>query len=112
MARDKASNPTTTENTSTSNNKFFFGWWVAIAAVFLNIFQGGVLFYGFTVVILPMTEETGWSRTVVTGVFPIIGILAGILAPFLGNIFELSYLIKRFYNTIYKICYYNNKMDN
>ena len=88
MAPDKTSTPTTTENTSNSSNKFFFGWWVAIAAVFLNIFQGGVLFYGFTVVILPMTEETGWSRTVVTGVFPIIGILAGILAPFLGNIFD------------------------
>ena len=70
MATDKTSTPTTPENTSTSSNKFFFGWWVAIAAVFLNIFQGGVLFYGFTVVILPMTEETGWSRTVVTGVSP------------------------------------------
>ncbi|MFL2640590.1 MAG: MFS transporter [Dehalococcoidia bacterium] len=88
MAPEKTGTPSMIGNNPTTNNKIFFGWWVAIAAVLLNLFQGGVLFYGFTVVILPLTEETGWSRTVVTGVFPIIGILAGILAPFLGNIFD------------------------
>ena len=88
MAPEKTSIPTMIKDIPTKNKKVFFGWYVAIAAVLLNLFMGGVLFYGFTVVILPLTEETGWSRTVVTGVFPIIGILAGILAPFLGNIFD------------------------
>lgn len=68
--------------------RIFFGWWVAIVAVLLNIFQGGVLFYGFTLVITPLTEETGWSRTAVTAVFPIIGIAAAVLSPLLGGLFD------------------------
>ena len=86
---DQRNNPFTLKQRSNLKKpKIFFGWWVAIGAVVLNIFQGGVLFYGFTIVLLPLTEETGWSRTAVTAVFPIIGIIAAILAPFLGNIFD------------------------
>ena len=68
--------------------RVFYGWWIVIVAVLLNIFQGGVLFYGFTLIIGPMTEETGWTRTAVTAVFPIIGVTAAFLAPFLGGLFD------------------------
>jgi sugar phosphate permease len=57
-------------------------------AVALNIFQGGVLFYGFTLIIGPMSEETGWSRTAITAVFPILGLMNAVIAPFLGMLFD------------------------
>ncbi len=68
--------------------RVFYGWWIVIAAVLLNIFQGGVLFYGFTLIITPLREETGWSASQVTAVFPILGVIAAIIAPALGFSFD------------------------
>ena len=68
--------------------RIFYGWWIVITAVLLNIFQGGVIFYGFTHVIEPMTEETGWTLTQVTTVFPILGVFIAIIAPILGLSFD------------------------
>jgi MFS family permease len=69
-------------------SRVFYGWWIVVVAVLLNIFQGGVLFYGFTLIITPLREETGWTATQVTAVFPILGVLAAFIAPALGFGFD------------------------
>ena len=66
----------------------FYGWWIVLAAVLLNIFQGGILFYGFTLILDPMTEEMQWSKTQVTVAYPIMGVAIGVLAPFVGSLFD------------------------
>ncbi|MDP7619363.1 MAG: hypothetical protein QF652_03855, partial [Dehalococcoidia bacterium] len=43
--------------------RIFHGWWVVAVSLLLGIFQGGVLFYGFTLIITPLRDETGWSAT-------------------------------------------------
>lgn len=68
--------------------RIFYGWWVVAAALLLSIFQGGVLFYGFTLIITPLRDETGWSVTQVTAVFPIFGVIAAVIAPALGFGFD------------------------
>ena len=68
--------------------RVFYGWWVVAAALLLSIFQGGVLFYGFTLIITPLRDETGWSVTQVTAVFPIFGVIAAVIAPALGFGFD------------------------
>ena len=66
----------------------FYGWWIVITAVLLNIFQGGILFYGFTLVLDPMTEEMRWTKTQVTIVFPIMGAAIAVLSPLIGSLFD------------------------
>ena len=80
--------PPLRSNIARKKPKIFYGWWIVITAVFLNIFQGGVLFYGFTLVFDPMTEEMNWSKTQVTATYPIIGLTIAVLAPFVGSLFD------------------------
>ncbi|MCY4576588.1 MAG: MFS transporter [Chloroflexi bacterium] len=68
--------------------RIFYGWWIVIAAVLLNILQGGILFYGFTLVLDPVTEEMGWTKTQLTIAYPIMGVVIGIFSPFLGGLFD------------------------
>ncbi len=68
--------------------RIFYGWWIVVAAVFLNIVFGGILFYGFTLVIDPITEEMNWTKTQVTASYLFMGVGIGILAPFLGWSFD------------------------
>ncbi|MYD37068.1 MAG: MFS transporter [Dehalococcoidia bacterium] len=66
----------------------FYGWWIVIAAVILNILQGGILFYGFTLVLDPVTDEMGWTKTELTIAYPIMGVVIGVISPFLGGLFD------------------------
>ena len=68
--------------------KIFYGWWIVTASVFLNIVFGGILFYGFTLVLDPITEEMNWTKTQVTAAYPIMGVVIAILAPLLGSWFD------------------------
>ncbi|MCY4576589.1 MAG: MFS transporter [Chloroflexi bacterium] len=68
--------------------RIFYGWWIVIASVFLNIVFGGILFYGFTLVIDPITEEMNWTKTQITGAYLFMGLGIGILAPLLGWMFD------------------------
>ncbi len=66
----------------------FYGWWIVVTSAFVNAVFGGILFYGVTLVIDPITEEMGWSKTELTAVFPIMGVLIAILAPVFGSMFD------------------------
>ena len=68
--------------------RIFYGWWIVIAAVILNILQGGILFYGFTLVLDPVTDEMGWTKTELTIAYPIMGVVIGVISPFLGGLFD------------------------
>lgn len=45
---------------------------------------GIVLIYGFSVFIVPITEDTGWDRTVVAAVVAPIAIVNGLMSPIVG----------------------------
>ena len=75
-------------NITRKKPRIFYGWWIVIAAVLLNILQGGILFYGFTLVLDPVTEEMGWTKTQLTIAYPIMGVVIGIFSPFLGGLFD------------------------
>jgi MFS family permease len=59
----------------------FYGWWI-VAAAFLNLFlTTGIVYYGFPVFYLSLTESLGFSRQQATG-----GIFLGfaVMAPLFG----------------------------
>ena len=66
----------------------FYGWWIVLLAVVLNVYQGGILFYGFTLLITPMREEMGWSYTAIASVYLFMGAIHMIVAPALGYSFD------------------------
>lgn len=53
----------------------------------MNILARGVS-ETFAVFLLPMTAETGWSRSQVSGIYATFMIAIGLSAPFLGNLFD------------------------
>ena len=66
--------------------RFFYGW-VIVAVSFLAMFSGTLASaYGLTVLLVPMSEELGWSRTAIVGANVPASISAAIASPFLGRI--------------------------
>ncbi len=63
----------------------YYGWRIAWALALTETVSWGILYYAFAVVLLPMQEEMGWSRTEVTGAFSLALLVSGISAPFVGR---------------------------
>jgi MFS family permease len=45
----------------------------------------GVLYYAFSVLLVPMQQDLGWSRTVLVGGFTVAVVISGLLAPAVGR---------------------------
>ncbi len=66
--------------------RFFYGW-VIVGVSFLAQFGGTIAgMYGLTVMLVPMSEDLGWSRTSIVGANIPASIIAALAAPFLGRI--------------------------
>ncbi len=62
----------------------FYGWWVVVAATFINAFGVGCFFYGWSTFFKPLQREFGWSRTVVSGVSSMSRLQGGFEGPLIG----------------------------
>ena len=68
----------------------YYGWWVVIACFIINLYVGGVIFFGFTAFFEPIRQEFGWSYTQISFATSLRGLEMGILAPVVG------FLVDRF----------------
>ena len=76
------------ERTTSSPKKVFHGWWV-VATSFVGAGVGmGIGGVGLGVFVEPMTEDLGWSRAAMAGVFIIRAIVMAVLGPILGPIVD------------------------
>ncbi len=64
--------------------KLFYGWWIVAAAFIIQLFAGGVVFYGFTAVFQPLRDEFGWSYTQISFAASLRGMEETISAPLWG----------------------------
>lgn len=63
--------------------------WVVVATLALTeTVSWGVLYYGFTVFLVPMERELGWSRASLTGAFSLALLVSGLAAPFVGRLLD------------------------
>ncbi len=62
----------------------FYGWWIVIAGGLGMSITAGINFHGFSNFIIPLTHEFGWSRTLISGVFSLARMEAGLLGPLEG----------------------------
>src|SRR4030042_950769 len=68
----------------------YYGWWVVIACFMINLYVGGVIFFGFTAFFEPIRQELGWSYAQISFATSLRGLEMGILAPVVG------FLVDRF----------------
>lgn len=63
---------------------FFYGWWIVIAGGLGMSITAGINFHGFSNFIIPLTNEFGWNRTTISGVFSLARMESGLLGPLEG----------------------------
>jgi len=64
--------------------KIFYGWWIAITACFIKIFNDGAFFYGFTTFFNPIRHTFGWSAAATSIAFTLQRLEMGALGPLAG----------------------------
>ena len=64
--------------------KIFYGWWIVWATAIMNVFIGGVFFYGFTVFFNPIRGAFGWTATVTSVAFIFQRLEMGFFGPLAG----------------------------
>lgn len=68
----------------------YYGWWVVLACFVINLYVGGIIFFGFTAFFEPIQQEFGWSYTQISLATSLRGLEMGIFAPIVG------FLVDRF----------------
>ena len=72
------------EDSSGRKRGFFYGWWIVIAGGLGMSITAGINFHGFGNFIIPLTNEFGWNRTTISGVFSLARMESGLLGPLEG----------------------------
>ena len=70
--------------------KIFYGWWIILACSVINLYVGGIVFFGFTAFFDPIRQEFGWSYAQISFAVSLRGMEVGIFSPIAG------FLVDRF----------------
>jgi sugar phosphate permease len=62
----------------------FYGWWIVFCAAAIVFLSAGTFFYGFGLLVEPLTTEFGWSRAAVSLGFSLRTQGGGVAAPLVG----------------------------
>ncbi|HEU0074998.1 MAG TPA: MFS transporter [Dehalococcoidia bacterium] len=62
----------------------FYGWWIVFCAAAIVFLSAGTFFYGFGLLVGPLTAEFGWSRAAVSIGFSLRTEVGGVAAPLVG----------------------------
>ncbi len=63
----------------------YYGWKITAALAVTETVSWGILFYAFSVFLVPMQEEFGWSLAVLTGAYSLALLCSGLAAPLVGR---------------------------
>jgi MFS family permease len=69
--------------------RIFYGWYMVATFMFIALVTTGAR-NAFGVFVIPMEEEFDWNRTTVTAAGFIGAVVAGVIQPFLGRIFDAT----------------------
>jgi len=69
--------------------RIFYGWYMVATFMFIALATTGAR-NAFGVFVIPMEEEFDWNRTTVTAAGFIGAVVAGVIQPFLGRIFDAT----------------------
>lgn len=63
----------------------YYGWSIVAALSLTETVSWGILYYAFSVFLVPMQKEFGWSNATLTGGYSLALLCSGIAAPFVGR---------------------------
>lgn len=66
----------------------FYGWKIAATLAITETVSWGILYYAFSVFLVPMQQETGWSLALLTGAYSLALLLSGVSAPVVGRLLD------------------------
>jgi sugar phosphate permease len=72
----------------TKSPRFFYGWWIVAACFTISLFIQGIIGFGFTALIEPLSSKYGWSYTQISYAGSIRGLEVGLLAPVIGLLID------------------------
>jgi MFS family permease len=65
--------------------KSYYGWTIVGALSLTETVSWGILYYAFSVFLVPMQKEFGWSTATLTGAYSLALLCSGVAAPFVGR---------------------------
>ena len=84
MNKDSREQESDESGASQRRRGIFYGWWIVIAGGLGMSITAGINFHGFSNFIIPLTNEFGWNRTTISGVFSLARMESGLLGPLEG----------------------------
>jgi MFS family permease len=70
---------------------FFYGWVIVMVVMMAGLLSVGLQFWGFSVFVVPMEEDLGWSRSTLLAAYAIGALMSVLLAPVLGPYGDTKY---------------------
>lgn len=64
--------------------RLFHGWWIVLTGAVLQLLQGSLLGQAYGAYVVVLSQEFGWSRTVLSGASALREMEGGIVGPFQG----------------------------
>jgi MFS family permease len=69
---------------SQATPRVFYGWWLMLVTFAILFLGGGYGFYSFTVFMIPLEQEFGWTRDVISGAASAWAICFALASPLVG----------------------------
>jgi MFS family permease len=63
----------------------YYGWRITATLAVTETISWGILYYAFSVFLVPMHDDLGWSVTAMTGAYSLALLVSGLLAPLVGR---------------------------
>ncbi len=67
------------------SGRIYYGWAIVATLALTETVSWGILFYAFSVFLVPMRETLGWSEAALTGAYSLGLLVSGMAAPFVGR---------------------------
>ena len=68
--------------------RVFYGWWIVAALAVTELVSWGALIYTFSVLVVPMRTELGWSAAQLNGAYTVGVAVSGLIAVPVGRWLE------------------------
>jgi MFS family permease len=70
------------------NSRIYYGWIIVVSLFVASMFNSGAVFYAFTAIIEPISQELSWSYAQISLAISLRGVEVSLLAPIVGAIVD------------------------
>jgi len=67
-------------------SRFFYGYWILLVGFICQVIMNGFVMYSFSLYVLPLDNEFGWSRAAIMTGNLVLALIMGFTSPLVGRI--------------------------